>query len=195
MCWGYIRATENKKYMDPEEFKKFVDASIGENQAQQEKKQARIDFYLSELDKLYHLIDEDWIADYIANETIKTEIQPIQITEEELGEYTANKKYIIIGGYRLCLEPVGTYLIGAKGRVDLKYKNNSYKFILIGENINQVSDLIDIRIRGQKVKSKKDPGNLVWKYVNNSNSSVLRGIDKDIFQKLLMAVIDEKYSF
>jgi len=59
------------------------------------------------------------------------------IDEEEVGRYSAPALKILVGNQEFRIEPMGTLLIGAFGRVDIRYynKNESAMLLLTGDSI------------------------------------------------------------
>ena len=54
-----------------------------------------------------------------------------EINEEYIGIYNARKMILRIADEQVVLDPVGTLLIGAAGRVDMTGKNGQVKLVLV----------------------------------------------------------------
>jgi len=101
----------------------------------EEKKKPTIDWddqkkwWLNKLDDLYKDI-QGWLKEYIDKQQLFTECSNIDIYEEALGSYTAKQMKIQIGNKIAKIIPIGTILIGTKGRVDLTGDAGRVRFIL-----------------------------------------------------------------
>lgn len=88
---------------------------------------------------------------------IKYKDIPIEIIEEGLGSYNINKLILSIANEIVTLEPVGAVLIGSIGRIDMKGKNGTVKFVLVDKEaiearIFPFSDKKDNTIKKKKSK-------------------------------------------
>ncbi|THV21560.1 hypothetical protein [Peteryoungia ipomoeae] len=77
------------------------------------------DEWLDLLSALYGVIEE-FLNPYIENGTIAISYEDIVLIEEDLGEYHAKEMVLQIGRQKVIFKPVGTMLIGTKGRVDVE---------------------------------------------------------------------------
>ena len=80
--------------------------------------QAEKSFWLAKLDELYTNIAA-WLQEYIDQEKVRLEFKPIELNEDEIGRYAAREAIISMAHKVVSLTPIGTALVGAKGRVDL----------------------------------------------------------------------------
>ena len=86
--------------------------------------------WLRELEKLFVSM-EDHLRPF-AHE-IEFERNPIQLKEDDLGTYDAEELTLTIGHDKIVAKPVGTRLIGARGRVDLSGPRTTLKIVLLGD--------------------------------------------------------------
>jgi hypothetical protein len=121
--------------------------------------------FLDEQTKSKEEIKIDWIKqrnDWIAylngfNEKIKLFLQPylesgklqlqekkIDLTEEYIGSYRVDTLDIMLGNIKITLTPVGTNLIGAKGRVDMTGPKGKVKFVLVPKQAKAPSIRVQI---------------------------------------------------
>jgi hypothetical protein len=116
-------------------FKQFV---------QEQKKQAIADAegltpeedkerWLENLRKLGEMV-EDWLDEYAKNGDIKVQTEDILLSEEQVGTYEAPLIKINIGSQLVKLKPIGTFLIGAYGRVDMEGPRGVCRLILAPVN-------------------------------------------------------------
>lgn len=75
--------------------------------------------WLDHLATLYQSI-ELFLKDYLDQGAIRISYRAIDLNEEEIGHYTAREMMIQIGRQQVTLIPIGTMLIGTKGRVDVE---------------------------------------------------------------------------
>lgn len=62
------------------------------------------------------------------------EEKPITLNEYRIGSYEASKLILYIGRDTVDIEPIGTIILGAKGRVDVKAGGASFKIVLTDKN-------------------------------------------------------------
>ena len=100
---------------------------------------ARRSWWLGRLNDFYTLV-ESFLQEYIHAQKISTARIKLQIHEEQTGAYDAEALSIFVGSNEVQLRPVGTYLIGARGRVDLVGPMGKVHFVLVEEDANSPTD-------------------------------------------------------
>ncbi len=88
--------------------------------------------WLRELEELYVSM-EDHLRPFTGAHEIEIERTPIQLREDYLGVYNADKLTLKIGRDKIVAKPIGTLLIGARGRVDLSGPRKTLKIVLLDE--------------------------------------------------------------
>lgn len=164
--------------------KQIIDASIG----QAEKRQATINAFIEHVNEFYDKVDHEWLEGCYS-EVFTTNLSSMTITEDSLGTYEVNKKILRIGPYFLEFEPIGTVLIGSDARIDLKYLNESVKFVRVGDNFENLQDFIKKRVNGRIENEHKEPGEIVWKFVNPQNSKLIK-VTSSSLQNLIADLIN-----
>lgn len=149
----------------------------------------RIDAYRKLVNSLYADIDY-WLSEELGSGKIQTGSVPITITEELLGAYTVDEKWIQIGNARIQFHPVGTILIGTNARVDMIYGSKDVMIIRVGENVLSPSDQIQIRVNGDSTPKRKASGKKVWKYVKEGMHLSYIALNKDSFEDLIIDVVN-----
>ncbi len=149
----------------------------------------RIDKYRNLVNSLYADIDS-WLSEEIESGKILTGIVPITITEERLGSYAVDEKWIQIGNARIQFHPVGTILIGTDARVDMVYGAKDVMIIRAGENIESPYGTNLKEINGDSAKKRMSPGKSVWKYVKDGYRLSYVTLNKDRFEDLIIEVVD-----
>jgi hypothetical protein len=135
--------TDGKK-----EFDRFVkeQSSIEEETIDWDK--AR-DFWLTKLGELYGTIEGE-LKDYIEGGTITLTRSKISLTEEHIGTYDTEQITIRIGRNTILLKPVGTLLIGTKGRVDVVGPAGTSRFVLVDTSATRPSIMVTVTLPGQQ---------------------------------------------
>lgn len=76
------------------------------------------DQYIDYVNKAYEAIEE-FLADWTSNGSVTIQYHDHEIHEENTGVYNVRKCIIAIGSKFIALTPIGTQLIGTKGRIDI----------------------------------------------------------------------------
>lgn len=88
------------------------------------------DEWLKYLDDFYALVESS-LKPYVEKRQISISFESKQIFEEEIGSYEVKSARIKIGHSEAKLDPIGTLLVGAKGRVDLVGPRGTARFVLV----------------------------------------------------------------
>jgi len=115
--------------------------------------------WLRYLDELYNMI-ESFLSKYTSAGQIRIAYQDVILDEENLGSYTARKMILRIGRQEVFLLPVGTLLIGAKGRVDIIGPGARAQMLLVDKRASWAGDLIvsvEIAAGGRPVAPSESP--------------------------------------
>lgn len=100
-----------------------------------------------QLDRFYNAV-EAFLHSYIEEGKVRLHYGKKQLHEELLGNYQVKSLVIEIGSNRICLDPVGMFLIGAKGRVDMIGSYGTVKFVLVPQDSSEPK--ISVKIRSEK---------------------------------------------
>ncbi|MFY9741722.1 MAG: hypothetical protein WA252_13750 [Candidatus Sulfotelmatobacter sp.] len=76
------------------------------------------DEWLAHLHRLYMMV-ESFLGKYVSSGQIRLEYRSIGLNEDRIGSYSAEQMILRIGRQEVDLVPIGTLLIGSKGRVDV----------------------------------------------------------------------------
>lgn len=148
------------------------------------------DDWLKSLDEIY-IQFETWLNAFENSDVISYERKEKEINEEHIGLYNAEKMIITIASEQILLEPIGTLLIGAKGRIDMKGKNGIIKFVLVPKQSNGPSIKVDI-VTGDKSKLEEKKEAQIeweWKIATPPPSIKYIELDSDSFSDALLEVI------
>ena len=97
------------------------------------------------LSTLYQQI-EFYLDKYTKNEGAYIEYNTITLNEDFIGDYQVPRLVLKIGRSTITFTPVGTMLIGSKGRVDVKGPRGSARLVLINKRANSARQLISVTI-------------------------------------------------
>ncbi len=170
---------------------------------QQEHIAVDADFYDKQKQEwLFHLKElydqaESYLKPYIGDGSIRLDAHPIELNEEGMGSYFAPKLTISIGSQQITLTPIGTMLIGSKGRVDVQGSRGKARLTLIDKKVSDARQLIKVTVNvvrpGQRLPNPgptKQPRNIdwVWKIVSSPPNMAFIDLNKDSFLNMLQEV-------
>jgi hypothetical protein len=138
-----------------------------------------------------------WLSDYIQKNDIKVEVRKKKLYEEFSGEYEADSLELTLKNSKIIFEPVGTMLIGAKGRVDIKSVNGTVSLILVDKKLDSPSIQVHIftsKKEEEDYESKKKntvPQKIewVWKVLVNNDQMRYVTLNEENFFDILMELI------
>jgi hypothetical protein len=85
--------------------------------------------WLQYLNDLYQMV-ENFLKEYVENKQIAIEYKNIELEEENIGRYTVKTMTLLFGANKITLTPIGTLLIGTKGRVDMTGPRGTVRLLL-----------------------------------------------------------------
>jgi len=137
---------------------------------------------------------KNYLAEFTSNGKIKVTERQIELDEESIGKYSVNSLDIAIGNNVVQLVPIGTQLIGCKGRVDMKGRKGLIKIVLVDSRMKSLRDHIQIttHIVGQEppkeTTQKKSLEAVEWKWrlLTAPPSSKYHELNEDNFLEALM---------
>lgn len=123
----------------------------------------QISDYITLTNNLYEMV-KNAIRELIDEGLVSLKNESIIINEESLGEYKIDSLSILFSNEKIVFKPVGTMLIGSKGRVDMVGPKGIERFTLIRKGVTSPSQLINVNVvvgegkkaeKGNPKKSKK----------------------------------------
>ncbi len=145
--------------------------------------------WLKNLEELYKSIDS-WLKEFDNNDAIKINYSDTELNEENIGIYNAKKMIIKISDEQISLEPIGTLLIGAKGRVDMKGKSGKINILLVSEESKSPSIKVNISVGDEKEEEKTSiPKKWTWKLATRPPAMKYIELDGDSFSDALLEAI------
>jgi hypothetical protein len=127
------------------------DAFVKRQQVEDEKKdgfdpEKQLREWLDYLNALYEQI-KGYLKAYVESGTAKIALRDIQLNEEFSGVYTASELILTIGRSTVTFTPIGTMLIGSKGRVDVQGPLGKARLALVNKAVTNARQLIQITAR------------------------------------------------
>jgi hypothetical protein len=174
---------------DFEEMLKKHEAVKNESQIDwKQQKQEWLDFIQNFYDSV-----EKWLAPYVYQDKLKFEYKNISLTEDHIGTYTVKTMNISFAGQQIKIEPIGTLLIGTKGRIDMEGARGRVQFILADKNSKGIKINVSISVDGKaqgKQEEQKIP-DWTWKIVlRESRRIAYDEFNEDNFFNALMEIVN-----
>jgi len=178
--------------------KSSFDQLVEEEQEAQQA-QAAVDWkdelqrWLRDLSRLYGQIQQ-FLEAYIEKGQVQVRFDDIWLDEENIGRYAAPRMTVIIGRKTVTMQPVGTLLIGTKGRVDIIGPAGQARLVLLNDKISKLSQLIHVTVQlgsNQAVSasvSSPTEINWVWRILGRPPSGDVIALTKENFLTLLAEV-------
>lgn len=141
--------------MSIQQFERFVRQSIAAKDSVAVDWSARRQEWLGFLDHLYQLVEE-YLAPYTEADEVKITYSDVQLTEEMIGTYPARAATLFIGEHQVRLQPVGTNLIAARGRVDMIGAYGTVKLMLVPQAATAPE--IQVMVSPPGVGASRGPG-------------------------------------
>jgi hypothetical protein len=130
--------------MDTKEFDEFVKRQTASENSSVDWDGQRKE-WLDYLDQLYQKV-ESLLDKYISSDQIQLEYRPVELNEENIGPYAAKQMILKIGSKSVVLEPIGTLLIGSKGRVDVVGPTGKAQILLVDSKVSDPRSLVHVRV-------------------------------------------------
>ena len=178
-------------------FDDFVDQQIAEaEQAQSMNWPQRREDWITHLNQFYELI-EGFLQKYIDEEKIHIRWTTKHINEDYIGNYDVKSLEVSIGAVtKIHFDPIGTNLIGAKGRVDMRGPHGTVRFVLVPKTDSSPSP-VTIRDEPQppavELKMLKETSDIkyedcVWKISTRSPAIQYIELEEEFFLSAIMEV-------
>jgi hypothetical protein len=141
------------------------------------------------------------IKELLDDNLVSLKYAPISISEDDLGQYTIDSLQILFAGEKVTFTPVGTMLIGSKGRIDMVGPKGVERFALIRKGVSSPSQLINIsvsigsdkknEVATKKTISRPTPADWEWKILPNQRVwTKFEEVSDESITKAIMRVIN-----
>ena len=135
------------------------------------------------LEELYDLMRES-LAESVAEGSVQITMDEMQLHEEQLGSYTVRSAKITVGRHVVTLTPIGTFLIGARGRLDMKGPFGLVRLVIVPPNAERIRVYIN-----QEPPELPAPETWVWKITTPPPRISYKDLTSDSFRSALMEVL------
>lgn len=162
--------------------------------------QQRLREWLGYLDVLYTQID-GYLQTYIERDAVKIARSQVTLNEEFIGVYQASTATLTIGCSIVTFTPIGTFVIGGKGRVDVHGPMGKARLALVDKKVNDVRDYIDVmsstrRAAGSSFDPRasrldREPIEWVWKISTPAPETEFIALAQDEFFEMIQALVYE----
>jgi hypothetical protein len=135
-----------------------------------------------------------YLKPYVDAGQITIGYQPIDLSEEDIGRYSATEMIITIGGKTIKLEPIGCRILGSKGRVEVAGPLARAQLLLLDSRVTSTSELIHESVSingGLALPPLEEPCSdieWVWRIVTRPPRREIIQINKDNFLNLLVEI-------
>lgn len=136
---------------------------------------------------------ESFLAKYVRSGQIRYEYRPVELNEENIGSYSAKQMVLRIGRQEVDLVPIGTLLIGSKGRVDVRGPAGRAQLLLVDSKVSDPKSLIHVTISvgGKPPSAPRKPTRKIeweWKIVTRPPERRFIEITQQTFFDLILEV-------
>ena len=152
---------------------------------------ARRDEWLRRLDEFYGRV-EGYLQPYVERGAVCMDFAQRPMREEHVGAYDARALEIRIGPDTICLDPIGTELIGAWGRVDMVGPKGSARFVLVPETLSEPKVEAWILQDGETPPPERELeiDETTWKIATPPPRVLYEEFNDDSFFSAMMEVLD-----
>lgn len=149
------------------------------------------DEWLAHLDRLYSRI-ESFLSKHVSLGQIRYEYRPIELNEENIGSYSARQMVLRIGRQEVDLVPIGTLLVGSKGRVDVSGPTGRAQILLVDGKVSDPRSLIHVTVSAGKLppppRKRAQEIQWEWKIVTRPPERRFVDITQQTFFDLILEV-------
>ena len=149
----------------------------------------RRDDWKKHLDEFYQLA-EGFLQKYIDQDKVHVTWSTKQLDEEHIGSYDVKSLEIQIGTIKVRFDPIGTLVLGVKGRVDMHGPHGTVKFVLVPKTDS--SPTIRVIIQEESSKAKDEPEPVVeewtWKILTRSPNIKYIELEEESFLSAIMEI-------
>lgn len=152
--------------MSKKEFEDMLNKHIEEKNEKKVDWDAQKEEWLGFIKQFYDSV-ELWLKPYLDQNKVSYEYRKISLTEDHIGTYEADIMIINFAGQQIKLKPIGTLLIGTKGRIDMEGARGRAQFILADKDSKEMKIGVSISTNGEasSEKHQRKIPDWTWKIV------------------------------
>ena len=171
-------------------FDDFVNQQIAKKEPPTDWSQVRDD-WKKHLGEFYQLA-EGFLQKYIDQGKVRITTATKQITEEYIGSYDVKSLEVQIGTIKVQFDPIGTRILGAKGRVDMHGPHGTVRFVLVPKTKTASSPMIRVVVQEASSEVKDEPEPVVeewaWKLSTPPPNIKYIELEEESFLSAIMEV-------
>ena len=146
--------------------------------------------WLRQLEQFYKLVEE-FMREYLDQDKVRLRRGTKKLNEECVGDYSVETIALDIGANRIIFDPIGTNLIGARGRVDMQSAKGTVKFVLVPADATGVGWRTHTFDGPEPIPEPFEPvENWTWKIATPPPRVRCVELCKDSFQDAIMEVVN-----
>lgn len=149
---------------------------------------ARMELWRGKLTELYALIDS-MLAGYVDAGEVRTQRETRTIYEELVGSYDVDAYIVSVRGRRVSLEPIGTFIFGAYGRVDLKGPTGFKRLVLVERDSKGAKVQVTVGKGAPLAERPVDAQELEWKFATPPPRIAYERLDEETFTSALVELL------
>jgi hypothetical protein len=181
----------HEKFDPRAEFEAFVKGQHARAEAETADWHDELPQWLKSLDELYDRLS-GYLSTYIQSGQIDISYREVELNEDNLGTYSARQMIVRIGRQEIRLSPVGTLLIGAKGRVDIAGPVGRARLVLVDSKVSAPRFRVNVTIGGASApdSSLGEAEEIVWAWKIATSPPRIQYVDlsADTFFQVLIEV-------
>ena len=177
-----VKSGEKMSKKDFDDYLKKLETTDDESEIDWAKQKEE---WLMNLTLFYQMI-ENYLREY---KSLIFEYNKININEEYIGTYEADSMTIKFRGNKVNFYPIGTNLIGSKGRVDMEGSASKIRFVLVDKNTTGPTVVSQI-LPCESAEVESHETEWVWKIATHPPSIKFVELNQDTFFDALMEVIN-----
>lgn len=150
--------------MTRNQFDDFVNQQVSDASETNIDWQKEFEEWKSYLAELYDLVSK-FIEKYVTERKMQITREKARISEEHVGPYDVDSLIIRIARNRIKLLPIGTIIIGAKGRVDMIGPKGKIRFVLVDKNSSAPQITVRVSVNGKApLPEETKPTKIEWRW-------------------------------
>lgn len=136
----------------------------------------------------------NFLDEYKASGDVQMDYLETDIPDDPIGRHSVDSLRVRIKNKEVVFEPIGTNLIGAKGRIDMAGEAGTVRFVLVEEKLGDSKK--SVIIGGEEAKSRGKAGQssngkqLTWKIATSPPRIQYLEMDAESFFDALMEVMN-----
>ncbi len=123
----------------------------------------------------FYQIVQGFLKEYLEQGKVSINPRPLTLNEEYIGSYETEKCHLRMGSQEVVFSPVGTRIIGSRGRIDMKGRAGKVRFLLVDKDLEGISVKTRIYAGGETPKEKDME--IIWTWKIATPPPLLRYVD------------------